>query len=80
MGRFNPSVEVSMRSLFSLIAGAVMLMSSAATAGDTFRISAPVDGQERIAGNPWLPWAAALLALLAIILVVADDEDEPESP
>ena len=69
-----------MRSHFSLIAGAAMLMSSAATAAETFRISAPVDGQERIAGNSWLPWAVALLALLAIILVVSDDEDEPESP
>jgi len=69
-----------MRSLSTLIAAAVMLIPSAATAADTSRIPTPVNGQERIAGNPWIPWAVALVALVAIILVVADDDDEPESP
>ena len=69
-----------MRSLFTVAAAATMLLSSGVMAADLTRVSTPVDEQEAIAGNPWLPWAFALVALVAIILVVVDDEDEPQSP
>ena len=69
-----------MRSLFASIASVAMLVSSATASAEMPRISTPIDDQEKIAGNPWIPWAIALIAAIAIILVITDDNEDPESP
>lgn len=68
-----------MRNILAVIASGAMLLSSAAASAEIPRVSAPVDDQEHIAGNPWVPWVAGLIAAIVIVLLVVDD-DEPESP
>lgn len=68
-----------MRSVLAFVAGGALLLSSTAASAEVARVSAPVEGQEEIAGNPWLPWVIGLIAAVVIVLVITDD-DEPESP
>jgi len=69
-----------MRNILAIIASGAMLFSSAAASAGISRSSAPIDEQERIAGNPWIPWVVALIAAIVIVYVVTDDDDEPVSP
>ena len=69
-----------MRSIPAIVAGASLLLSSVAASAQMDRTPSPIDDQEQIAGNPWVPWAVALIAAIAILFVVLDDEDEPQSP
>ena len=69
-----------MRSIFAIVAGGAMLLSSVAASAQTTRTPSPIDDQEQIAGNPWVPWAAALIAALVILLVIIEDEGDPQSP
>ena len=69
-----------MRSIPAIVAGAALLLSSVAASAQMDRTPSPIDDQEQIAGNPWVPWAVALIAAIAILFVVLDDEDEPQSP
>ena len=63
-----------MRRLFATVAGGALLLSSAATGAEVARTPAPLEDQEHIAGNPWVPWVFALAAAIAIILVITDDD------
>ena len=69
-----------MRSIFAIAAGGAMLLSSVAASAQSARTPSPIDDQEQIAGNPWVPWAVALIAALVILFVVIDDEGDAESP
>ena len=68
-----------MRSIPAIVAGAALLLSSVAASAQMDRTPSPIDDQEQIAGNPWVPWAVALIAAIAILFVVLDDEDDPQS-
>ena len=69
-----------MRSIFAIVAGGAMLLSSVGASAQTTRTPSPIDDQEQIAGNPWVPWAVGLIAALVILFVVLDDEGDPQSP
>ena len=69
-----------MRSIFAIVAGGALLLSSAAASAQTARAPSPVGDHEQIAGNPWVPWAVALIAAIAILFVIIDDESDPQSP
>jgi formate hydrogenlyase subunit 4 len=69
-----------MRSIFAIVAVGAMLLSSVAASAQSTRTASPIDDQEQIAGNPWVPWAVGLIAALIILFVVLDDEGDPQSP
>ena len=69
-----------MRSIPAIVAGAALLLSSVAASAQMDRTPSPIDDQEQIAGNPWVPWAVALIAAIAILFVIIDDESDPQSP
>jgi hypothetical protein len=69
-----------MRSIFAIVAGGAMLLCSVAASAQTTRTPSPIDDQEQIAGNPWVPWVVGLIAALVILFVVLDDEGDPQSP